>query len=98
MGADEAKIVMESGSPGRTVDPTLRQEVLRAFLDSSERSVVEIDELLTRCAGETLRLQAERTRTESAVRALESERLRLFELTARVRALRDRVRDSKRGS
>lgn len=98
MGADEAKIVMESDSPGRTVDPTLRQEVLRAFLDSSERSVVEIDELLTRCAGETLRLQAERTRTESAVRALESERLRLFELTARVRALRDRVRDSKRGS
>jgi hypothetical protein len=98
MGADETKMVTKSDSVERTVNPALKQEVLSALLDSSGRSVDEIDELLTRCAAETLRLHADRRRTESAVRALESERLRLFELTAEVRALRDRVSESKRGS
>ena len=67
---------------------------MSALLDPSERSVDEIDELLTRCAAEALRLQADRLRTESEVRALEAERLRLFELAADVRALRDRVMQS----
>ena len=53
---------------------------------------------VTRCAAEALRLQADRRRTESAVRALEAERLRLFELVAEVRALRDRVIESDPGS
>ena len=39
---------------------------MRALLDPDKRSVDEIDELLTRCAAETLRLQADRIRTESA--------------------------------
>jgi hypothetical protein len=98
MGADETKIVTKSDSRERMASPALKQEVLSALLDSSERSVDEIDELLTRCAAETLRLHADRKRTESAARALESERLRLFELTAEVRALRDRVTESKPGS
>ena len=38
---------------------------------------------------EALRLRADRMRTESAVRALEAERQRLFELAAEVRARRD---------
>ena len=94
MGADETK----SDSPERTLDPALEQEVMSALLDPSERSVGEIDELLTRCAAEALRLQADRRRTESAARALEAERLRLFELVGEVRALRDRVIESDRGS
>ena len=92
-GADKT----ESDSRERTVSPALEQEVMSALLDS-ERSVNEIDELLTRCAAEALRLQADRRRTESAVRALEAERLRLFELVAEVRALRDRVIESDPGS
>ncbi len=90
MGADETK----SDSPERTLDPALEQEVMSALLDPSERSVGEIDELLTRCAAEALRLQADRLRTESEVRALEADSLRLFELAADVRALRDRVMQS----
>ena len=68
---------------------------MSALLDPSERSVDEVDELLTRCAAEALRLQADRLRTESEVRALEADRLRLFELAADVRALRDRVMQSR---
>ena len=79
VGADKT----ESDSRERTVSPALEQEVMSALLDS-ERSLNEIDELLTRCAAEALRLQADRRRTESAVRALEAERLRLFELVAEV--------------
>ena len=90
MGADETK----SDSSERTLDRALEQEVMSALLDPSERSVDEIDELLTRCAAEALRLQANRLRTESEVRALEADRLRLFELAADVRALRDRVMQS----
>ncbi len=90
MAADETK----SDSSERTLDRALEQEVMSALLDPSERSVDEIDELLTRCAAETLRLQADRLRTESEVRALEADRLRLFELAADVRALRDRVMQS----
>ena len=87
MGAEKSK----SDSRERTLDPALEQEVMSALLDPSERSVDEIDELLTRCAAEALRLQADRLRTESEIRALEADRLRLFELAADVRALRDRV-------
>lgn len=94
MGGDKTK----SDSREPTVDPALEQEVMSALLDPGKRSVDEIDELLTRCAGETLRLQADRKRAESAVRALEAERLRLFELTADMRALRDRVEESERKS
>ena len=90
MAADETK----SDSSERTLDRALEQEVMSALLDPSERSVDEIDELLTRCAAETLRLQADRLRTESEVRALEADRLRLFELAADVRALRDRIMQS----
>ena len=93
VGADKT----ESDSRERAVSPALEQEVMSALLDS-ERSVEEIDELLTRCAAEALRLQADGRRTESAVRALEAERLRLFELVAEVRALRDRVIESDPGS
>ena len=93
VGADKT----ESESRERAVSPALVQEVMRALLDS-EQSVDEIDELLTRCAAEALRLQADRRRTESAARALEAERLRLFELVAEVRALRDRVIESDPGS
>ncbi len=88
----------QSGSGEGTVSSALEQEVMRALLDPAERSVDEIDELLTRCAGEALRLQADRLRSESAVRALDAERLRLFELIAEVRALRDQVKESDRGS
>jgi hypothetical protein len=93
VGADKT----ESETRERAVSPTLEQEVMSALLDS-EQSVDEIDELLTRCAAEALRLQADRRRTESAVRELEAERLRLFELVAEVRALRDRVIESDPGS
>ena len=93
MGADKT----ESDSRERAVSPALEHEVMSALLDS-EQSVDEIDELLTRCAAEALRLQADRRRTESAARALEAERLRLFELVAEVRALRDRVIESDPGS
>jgi hypothetical protein len=75
-----------------TVDAALKEDVMRALLDPDERSADEIDELLTRCAAETLRLQADRTRTEIAARALEADRVRLFELMAEVRALRDRIK------
>ncbi len=64
---------------------------MRALLDPDKLSVDEIEELLTRCAAETLRLQAERKRAENTLRELEGERVRLFELTAEVRALRDRA-------
>ena len=94
MGADETK----SDTPESTLDPAFEQEVMRTLLDPSERSVDEIDELLTRCAAEALRLQADRLRAENEVRALEADRLRLFELTADVRALRDRVMQSSPGS
>ncbi len=94
MGGDKTK----SDSGERTVDAALEQEVMSALLDPDKRSVEEIDELLTRCAGEALRLQADRLRTESAARALEAERVRLFELAAEVRALRDRVEESDRKS
>jgi hypothetical protein len=76
----EDKTKSESREP--TVDAALEQEVMSALLDPGKLSVDEIDELLTRCAGEALRLQADRKRTESAVRALEAERLRLFEVIA----------------
>jgi hypothetical protein len=92
MGRDKTK----SDSREPAVDAALEQEVMSALLDPGKRSVEEIDELLTRCAGEALRLQASRLRTESAARALEVERLRLFELTADVRALRDRVEDERK--
>jgi len=81
----------KSASPERTARPALEQEVRSALLNPSERSVDEIDDLLTRCAAETLRLQADRMRTERAFRALEAERRRLLELTGEVRALRDRL-------
>ena len=94
MGGDKTK----SDSHERDVDVALEKEVMSALLDPDTRSVNEIDELLTRCAGEALRLQADRLRTESAARALETERLRLFELTAEVRALRNRIEESDRRS
>ena len=47
MGGDKTK----SDSGERTVDPALEQEVMRALLDPGKRSVDEIDDLLTRCAG-----------------------------------------------
>ena len=84
----------ESDSRERALDPALEQEVMGVLLDPSERSVDEIDELLTRCAAQALRLQTDRRRTESANPALEAERLRLFELVAEVRALRDRKIES----
>jgi hypothetical protein len=99
MGKDETKAdSRERPVDVGEVDGALEEEVMRALLDPGERSVDEIDELLTRCAAETLRLQADRVRTESAARSLEAERVRLFELTAEVRALRDRVNDSGRRS
>ena len=64
---------------------------MRALLDPDKLNVDEIEELLTRCAAETLRLQADRKRAENTVREVEVERVRLFELTAEVRALRDRA-------
>ena len=97
MAADETKPdETKPDSRERAVDPALEQEVMSALLDPDKRTVDEVEELLTRCAAEALRLQADRVRTEGAVRALEAERLRLFELTAEVRALRDRVNESKR--
>ena len=54
------------------------------LLDPDERSMDEIDELITRCAGEALRLRG-------SIRPIEAERQRLFELTAELRALRDRI-------
>jgi hypothetical protein len=80
------------------VDAALEEDVMRALLDPDERSVDEIDELLTRCAAETLRLQADRTRTETAAQALETDRVRLFGLMAEVRAMRDRVKKPDRPS
>ncbi len=65
---------------------------MSTLLDPSKRTLDEIEELLTRCAAEALRLQAHRLRSESDDR--EAERLRLFELTAEMRALRDRVKES----
>jgi hypothetical protein len=94
VGADKT----ESDSRERALSPALEQEVMSALLKPSERSVDEIDELLTRCAAQALRLQADRRRTEREVRALEAERLRLFELVAEVRALRDRKIESDSGS
>lgn len=90
MGADKT----DFDSRERAVSPALEQEVMSALLDPSARSVDEIDELLTRCAAQVLRLQADRRRTESEAHALEAERVRLFELVAEVRALRDRAIES----
>jgi len=78
------------------VDSELEEDVMRVLLDPGDRGVDEIDELLTRCAAETLRLQADRVRTETNARTLEADRVRLFELMAEVRALRDRVEKSDR--
>ena len=98
MGKDKTKAnsserAAKADAPERaTVDAALEKDVMRALLDPDERSPDEIDELLTRCAAETLRMQADRTRTETAARALEADRVRLFELMAEVRALRDRIK------
>ena len=98
MGKDETKAdsserAAKADSPDRAaVDPALEEDVMRALLNPDECSAAEIDELLTRCAAETLQLQADRTRTETAARALEADRVRLFELMAEVRALRDRIK------
>lgn len=92
MAPDETKSgETRSESREPSVDPALEQEVMRALLNPDKLSVDEIEELLTRCAAETLRLQAERKRAENTLRELEGERVRLFELTAEVRALRDRA-------
>jgi hypothetical protein len=95
--ADSSQRAAKADSPERAaVDSALEEDVMRALLNPDERSADEIDELLTRCAAETLRLQADRTRTETAARALEADRVRLFELMAEVRALRDRVKKPDR--
>ena len=92
MAPDETKSgETRSESREPSVDPALEHEVMRALLDPDKLSVDEIEELLTRCAAETLRLQADRKRAENTLRELEGERVRLFELTAEVRALRDRA-------
>jgi hypothetical protein len=80
------------------VDSGLEEDVMRVLLDPGDRAVDEIDELLTRCAAETLRLQADRVRTETSAQALEADRVRLFELMAEVRALRDGIEKSDRRS
>ena len=104
MGKDETKAdsserAAKADSPDRAaVDPALEEDVMRALLNPDECSAAEIDELLTRCAAETLRLQADRTRTETAARVLEADRVRLFELMAEVRALRDRIKKPDRPS
>jgi hypothetical protein len=101
MGNDETKAhASEGAAKGESpqsagVDSTLEEDVMRVLLDPGDRSVEEIDELLTRCAAETLRLQADRVRTETSARALEADRVRLFELMAEVRALRERVEESR---
>jgi hypothetical protein len=77
------------------VDSTLEEDVMRVLLDPGDRNIEEIDELLTRCAAEALRLQADRVRTESSARALEADRVRMFELMAEVRALRERIEESQ---
>jgi hypothetical protein len=99
MASDETKSGQtRSESREPSVDAALEQEVMRALLDPDKLSVDEIEELLMRCAAETLRLQADRKRAESTVRELEAERVRLFELTADVRALRDRAKSWYRNS
>jgi hypothetical protein len=104
MGKDETKAdsserTAKADPPDRAaVDAALEEDVMRALLAPDERSADEIDELLTRCAAETLRLQADRTRTETAAQALEADRVRLFGLMAEVRAMRDRVKKPDRPS
>ena len=67
MGKDETKPdsserAAKADPPDRAaVVPALEEDVMRALLNPDERSADEIDELLTRCAAETLLLQAGRT-------------------------------------
>jgi hypothetical protein len=97
--ADSSEREAKTGPPKRAgVDSGLEEDVMRVLLDPGDRDVDEIDELLTRCAAETLRLQADRVRTETSAQALETDRVRLFELMAEVRALRDRIEKSDRRS
>jgi hypothetical protein len=97
--ADSSERAAKADPPERAaVDAGLEEDVMRALVDPQERSAEEIDELLTRCAAETLRLQADRKRTETAAQALEADRVRLFELMAEVRAMRDRVKRPDRPS
>jgi hypothetical protein len=101
MGKDETKAHQSERAakgespPPAEVDSTLEEDVMRVLLDAGDLNLEEIDELLTRCAAESLRLQADRLRTETSARALEADRVRLFELMVEVRALRERIEESQ---
>lgn len=71
-----------SDAPKRSGTSALEQEVMGVLLDPSERSTDEIDELITRCAAEALRLRG-------SIRPIEAERQRLHELAAELRARRE---------
>jgi hypothetical protein len=80
MDADKTR----SDALKRSDSSALEQDVMRVLLDPSEPNADEIDDLITRCAAEALRLRG-------AIGPIEAERRRLYELAAELRVRRERA-------
>jgi hypothetical protein len=80
MDADKTR----SDASKRSDSSALEGEVMRVLLDPSEPNADEIDDLITRCAAEALRLRG-------GIRPIEAERRRLYELAAELRVRREEV-------
>ena len=80
MDADKTR----SDASKRSDSSSLEREVMRVLLDSSEPNADEIDDLITRCAAEALRLRG-------GIRPIEAERRRLYEMAAELRVRREQA-------
>jgi len=80
MDADKTR----SDASKRSDSSALEREVMRVLLDPSQSSADEIDDLITRCAAEALRLRG-------GIHPIEAERRRLHELAAELRVRREQV-------
>jgi hypothetical protein len=76
----------------------LDRDVTAVLLNPAHQSQECVEELLNRCAAESLRLQAGRKRLQRDARTIEGDEIRLAQLAAEIRALQDRIDGTARGA
>lgn len=69
----------------------LDREVMAVLLNPASQTPELLEDLLNRCAAESLRLQAGRKRLRSEGRTLDGDEVRMRELAAEIRSLQDRL-------